>query len=444
MAFGAAQASFWSVDRDYAQSSIEQLTKGGKYYKRLKAASGVLEFLRTLVEPLRILGEYSELGTRIGHFKRVKAELAKKNGGKIDRDILITAALESRDLMDYARGGSSSRNWNALSAFANASIQGVDKFYRTFDIRKAWSKDENVRKEWERAMIRLAITAILPTIFLFMLNGDEDWYQNDLQDWEKETHWIIGQNLRIPKGADVGIRFVSNFTEALLNNLKNNEPMTYKKVLKPLWDAMPDLTPTALQPIFECAANYDLFTNSPVVPYRLQRLPENLQFDSRTSWAAKKIGDSSFAKFFFDNGISPQKIDHFIFGYTGNMGKGASGVIDSTIGDKEMKIPATDWLPLIGGFLRVPYKNPKIINDYYELLDEQTKLHNEYKMTQKMPDGYNPSLYKRLWQTQKSMSKLSKIERSVLENPNIGSSEKESRQEKIQKQRVALVEKFMR
>ena len=158
----------------------------------------------------------------------------------------------------------------------------------------------------------------------------------------------------------------------------------------------------------------------------------------------KKIGDSSFAKFFFDNEISPQKIEHFIFGYTGNMGKGAMGLLDRATGDKEIKTPAADWLPLIGGFLRVPYKNPKVVNDYYELLDEQTKLHNEYKMTHKMPEGYNPSLYKRLTQTQKSMSKLSKLERSILENPNIGSSEKESRQEKIQKDRVALVEKFMR
>ena len=99
---------------------------------------------------------------------------------------------------------------------------------------------------------------------------------------------------------------------------------------------------------------------------------------------------------------------------------------------------------MVETFLRVPYKNPKIVNDYYELLDEQTKLHNEYKMTHKIPEGYNPSLYKRLWQTQKSMSKLSKLERSILENPNIGSNEKESRQEKIQKDRVALVEKFMR
>ena len=292
-------------------------------------------------------------------------------------------------------------------------------------------------------MIRLAISAILPTLFLFMLHGDEDWYKKDLQDWEKETEWIIGEHFRIPKGADVGIRFVSNFTEMLLNNMKNNDPVTLKRILKPLWDSMPDFMPTALQPIFECMANYDLFTNAPVVPYRLQKLPDYMQSDSRTSWLAKSLGNASFTKFFFDNGLSPKKIDHFLFGYTGNMGKGVMKGVDVVTGDKEFN-PSADWLPLIGGFLRVPYKNPKIINDYYELLDKQTELHNEYKMTHKMPDGYNPSLYKKLTQAQKQMRKLSKAERAVLENSNIDSSQKDSRSERIQKQRIALVEKFMR
>ncbi len=49
----------------------------------------------------------------------------------------------------------------------------------------------------------------------------------------------------------------------------NDEPVKFKKVFKPLFDAMPDLMPTAIQPIFECAANYNFFTDAPVVSYRL-------------------------------------------------------------------------------------------------------------------------------------------------------------------------------
>ena len=69
-----------------------------------------------------------------------------------------------------------------------------------------------------------------------------------------------------------------------------------------------------------------------------------------------------------------EKETEWIIGEHFRIPKGA----DVAAGDKEFN-PSADWLPLIGGFLRVPYKNPKIINDYYELLDKQTELHNEYK-----------------------------------------------------------------
>ncbi|MBR0060865.1 MAG: hypothetical protein IJP68_05235, partial [Selenomonadaceae bacterium] len=195
MAMGGAQASFWSVDRDYTQASIDHLTKGK--WKQYKSKPWNL---------FSMLGEYSELATRVGYFKKANKSLAAQNGGKIDRETLITAALESRDLTDFARGGKSSRTWNSWAAFANASIQGWDKFFRTFDPRKALSKNKAERQEWQRAMFRLAIGSILPAVLCFMINHDEDWYEKDLPDWERQTHWCLVENLRIPKGQDVGLR----------------------------------------------------------------------------------------------------------------------------------------------------------------------------------------------------------------------------------------------
>ena len=121
MAVGRAQASFWSVDRDYTQASLDTLRKGrwGKY----KSKPWQL---------LSVLGEWSELGTRVGYYKKAKKALAEKNGGTIDRNILVEAALESRDLTDFARGGKSSRTWNNSPG------------------------------------------SILPTVLCFMMNHDED------------------------------------------------------------------------------------------------------------------------------------------------------------------------------------------------------------------------------------------------------------------------------
>ncbi|MBR0061625.1 MAG: hypothetical protein IJP68_09120, partial [Selenomonadaceae bacterium] len=244
MAMGGAQASFWSVDRDYTQASLDKLTKGkwGQY----KSVKGFFKLFA-------VLGEYSELGTRVAYYKKAKKALAAQNGGKIDRTTLITAALESRDLTDFARGGEASRTWNSLAAFANASIQGWDKFFRTFDPRQAFSKDKKVRQEWQRAMFRLAVGSILPTVLCFMINsgGDDDWYEKDLPDWERQTHWILGENVRVPKGQDVGLRFFSNLTESILRSMSGDKK-AFQNWWKPAYESLPDLMPTAIQPIVEC------------------------------------------------------------------------------------------------------------------------------------------------------------------------------------------------
>ena len=442
MAMGGAQASFWSIDRDYTQASLDSLRKGrwGKYKSK----------------PWQLfsaLGEYSELGTRVGYYKKAKKALAEKNGGKIDRGILIQAALESRDLTDFARGGKTSRDWNSAVAFANASIQGWDKFARTFDPRQYWSKDPEIRKQWERAMIRLALGSILPTVLLFMLNHDEDWYEEDLPDWERQTHWIVGENLRIPKGQDVGLRFFSNLTESMLRSTANNDPKAFQDWWKPAWEAVPDFIPTALQPIIECMTNYDMFRKNAIVPARQQKLPEYMQYDSRTSALAKGIGDSSLAKLIAgETGISPAKIDHFIYGYTGKLGQDFIRLGQNALG----VVFDEDWvnydgftdLPIISGiksgFLRVPYRNPRILNEYYETLDEQTKLHNEFKMTKKRPEGYNHSLYTKLHKAQEQMQELTKKERKILDDTKLDGDERDNRQLAIQKKRVALAEKVLR
>ena len=196
-----------------------------------------------------MLGELSELGTRVGYYKKAKAALAAKNGGKIDRSILVQAALESRDLTDFARGGRTSRDFNNTIAFFNASIQGWDKFARTYDPRQYWSKDPEVRKEWERAMFRLAVGSILPTVLCFMINtggDDDDWYENDLPDWERQQHWILGEHLRIPKGQDVGLRFFSNLTESMLRYMSKNDPKAFENWFRPVRESLPDWCPTAL------------------------------------------------------------------------------------------------------------------------------------------------------------------------------------------------------
>ena len=236
---------------------------------------------------------------------------------------------------------------------------------------------------------------------------------------------------------DFGIRFMSNLTEDFLNWASNNKPVKFKETFtEPIIEMFPDMMPTMLQPFFESAMNHDLFTKNPVVPRRLQGLPEHLQYDDRTPDLAKYLGEVT--------GFSPKKIEHILFGFTGNMGKGTMRVADTVIGDKKAALPPADWIPLVGGFSRIPYRNPKIINDYYEQLDAQQKWYNEYKLTGEKPEGYDEKFFKRLKSIQKELKKFSQLERAAVENLNLDNAEKDRRQIAIQKKRIALVEKVMR
>ena len=281
------------------------------------------------------------------------------------------------------------------------------------------------------------MSSVVPTIILFAFNHDKDWYKNDLNDWERRANWVVGENVRIPKGMDFGIRFTSNFIEDALNHAYNKQPLKFKKTfVDPIIDEIPDMFPTMLQPFVECMANYDFFTRNPIVPRRLENLPEPLQYDSRTLGIAKYIGEVT--------GNSPKKVEHLLFGFTGNMGKGFLKASDVVFGDKKASMPALDWIPILGSFARIPYKNPKIVNDYYEQLDEQTKRHNEYKLTGKKPEGYDDALYNRFKKIQKEMQKFSKLERAAIENLNISEDERDNRRMAIQKKRIALLEKVLR
>lgn len=438
MVNGGAQSTFLTFDANYEQDAFDTLIKGK--YKRFASAKGVLKLLETL-------GSYSELGTRLGRFEQVKGNLKEKHGGINIYGDLVSAALESRDLMDFARSGEAGRTMNAVSAFANPAIQGWDKFFRTFDYKKLkrFGGTDETQRQWMTSAARLVLDSVVPALLLTLLHHDDDWYKKDVQDWEKETHWILSDTIRIPKPADVGARFLSNFTEKMMDWSLNNEPATFKKVFAPLWASLPDLLPTALQPVIECIANYDMFRRSPIVPRRESKLSPEMQYDSQSSNLAKFIGEKA--------GVSPRYIDHFIYGFTSNFGKGITRGMDTVAYKAGLsdRPPAftRDWIPIIGGFLRVPYRNPKIVQDYYEALDKQESLLNDYKKHRKSDRNAKPSeeydraLHARLKGAQNAMQALAAQERKVIEDQRLSSEEVDKRQREIQKRRVALCERVL-
>ena len=422
MSSGAAQASAISIDRDYAQATLNSMTKTWKQMFK----ENILTFpFKAFLDATERVAEFSELGTRIAAYERTKKALGKE--GALTSLELAEAAYESRDLMDFARGGKASRQWNSLAIFANASLQGWDKFFRTFNVR------ENPKAAM-RAMARLAIGGMLPALVLTLANWDEDWWK-EIPDWQKDSHWILAPNVRIPKGQDIGLRFVSSFIEKGLDAMHNNNPMTAKRTLKPVYEQTPDIMPTALLPIIEAIANYSFFKEAPIVPQYQKDLPAKLQYAGTTSGLAKALGD------LLD--YSPRKIDHLISGYTGSVGKGALSAVDIAKGDRRMNT-AMEELPVLSGVMMTPYKNSATVEKFYKEFRKQTEGDKAFKATHERMEGYSPAKYKRMSQANKKMSELNKKERRLLDDNRISPERKQELQAGIMRQRIAIAKSAMR
>lgn len=323
--------------------------------------------------------------------------------------------------MDFSRGGRGSRTLNKIALFSNAAIQGWDKFFRTFDPR-----DE---KTFMRAVARLAFTAMLPALLFSLLYRDDEWYQ-ELPDWLKESNWVLGKVgdtiIRIPKGQDLGIRMTSNFIEKAIGK---KSKVTVKNQFKPIMDALPSLMPLGLLPIVENMSNYSFFSDAPVVPGYLQKLPDDAQFNANTSSMAKFLGEKL--------GYSPIKIDHLMSGYAGNVYRGAMETVNFVERDNK-SIPHVTDMPILNGLTYMPYKNPASVTKFYDEWEKMEKEHNLFKQTGKQRDGYSENRYKRMKEASNKMTELNKKERAIVMDKRLDTGRRYALQRSIQEQRVRL------
>ena len=434
MAMGGAQSTLVSPDRNYTQNSVDSLTKTRR---ERWLGSGVGGFFSQVLNGLQAISEYSEYATRIGVYTQAKKILSAKNAdGKATLEDMRKAALASRDsTIDFARAGTSMRTMNKYVAFSNAAVQGFDRTLRTFNPRKLryFGGTKESEQELFGAIVRLAISGVLPAIACFALNHDEDWWRN-LPAWQKENNWIIGDGVKIPKGMDIGLRLASTLTEEFLNWAANNRPADLSRILPRKNDVVSKFVPTVLLPIFETSINYSLFMDKPIVPVREQNLPDYMQRDSFSSGFAKYIGEAT--------GFSPRKIDHLISGYLGFLGKFALQGYDMTLGDKQFNLAAEN-LPMVRRLTFEPYRNPQIVQDYYDKSAEQEKFYNEYRATKKKPAGFDVALYQRLKNNRKAMQALSRRERALNNDIKITPDERKQKLRELEKMRIKICERVL-
>lgn len=426
---GAAHSELVSLDRNYLGRNMRD------FLAKSQAEKLVTPFNpKTYFEALRTLSEAIEQSTRIAAYENTRrgytGVLNKVLGGQHQPRSIQEAALEGRDVtLDFNRMGSVTKTINKVIPFFNAALQGPDKIIRAF------------RENPVGVSARVALAITLPSIVLWNMNKDDPRYQQ-LPQWEKDLFWIIptpNYIIRIPKPFELGILFGS-FPERMLEwtyNKERNDPQAAQHAFKgfgeDIWNVlMPGIVPTALLPILENWANYSFFLGRNIVSPSQEKLPPSMQYGPNTSEFSKWLGKQF--------NISPAKLDNLIRDYTGNLGALGLTTIDLLSGKKQI---SASELPGIRAFTVTPYQSSQSVQDFYDTLKEQEQLFNGWKTTgfKNKPDGLDLATYYRLKKIQPVLSQFNKMEKDVMNDPNLSSDEKRRRLDdlKIKATRIAIM-----
>lgn len=361
---GADQASFFAQDRSTIQRTLGEVT-------RTKINKS--KFLNPL-ELARIVGEFSEKGSRVGTFKRAFRGAGKEGLSGFDQE--LAAMVQSREAtVDFARRGSKMKALNAMIPFLNARTQGALKLI------------ESARKRpLQTGALGMAL-ATIPATALYMHNKQYSDY-DEIPDYIKDNNFIIMTGnpempfYKIPKG-EIGQIF-ANPMENLLDFAYHKDRKSFLAMtgqilasLSPV-QGVGDIIPTAVKVPLESIANYDTFRQRNIVSPYQKDLPPELQFDKKTSETAKWLG-----------GVlkkSPAKIEHLIRGFTAGVG-GQALMATDYVGFG--KTPPKPNYPVVDRFLGESNDLSKSAQKIYEDEDKrkQETARNNYAIKQRIRKG---------------------------------------------------------
>lgn len=422
-ASGASMSTYMRADADSSRDLTKELL-GHKYDSYPVVVKQVRQLISYAWHKYEKFGNLVEDSTRAGEFRRARNQgLSIDQAGQLAREITL----------DFSRHGKKGQIVNKYVPFFNATIQGTDKFIRTF-------KDNPMR-----AILNTVIWIILPSLGLWAINHDDDWYK-ELDENTKYTNWAIplpgGTHLLIPKPQEVGILFGSGI-EAVLNQMTGTDPHGMKEWARQYAEAMtPSLYPAVVRPLIEWMTNYSFWTGRSLVPASLQKAPSEMQFTSYTSELAKSLGDTWLAK---SIKLSPIAIDNWISGWFGSAGRFIANMLNNPIsyvrGNSRPSEPAKYWyeFPVIGSFVRQNGQNSEYVNRMYEI---QKDMNDDYERSdagkQRKGKKSSSNKPKELKQVDTAVSSVSKLNKEIKAIRNDPKKDPDRKRQEIDQRRTKI------
>lgn len=356
-ASGGEHSMLVSLDREYLRKGLDALLKRKGVF-----LPNIRNVVKNPIEMLRMISEFTETGTRMGEFINVYNKEGKTP------EAILSAGFASREItVDFAKLGSKSKVLNALIAFWNAQVQGMDRMVRAFKSRPFTTT------------YRVLLGITIPSIILAIVNHDNKRYK-ELSQWQKDLFWIIdiGEDkplLRIPKPFELGILF-GTVPERIVDYILNKNPRAFDELLETVMGgAMPGFIPTVMVPLLEGWANKSFFTGRPLVSKGQEKLLPQYQYYPHTAEIAKVISHSlSKLPYIGDTvTISPIKIENLVRGWSGGLGMSMLRALDvgaKRIGALPTRVMPTKTLsdiPFVRAlFVRYPSGDTLSISRFYK------------------------------------------------------------------------------
>lgn len=402
-AAGVPMSNFVGTNRRSAVLTLDKMAGGDKSWRTMP----IKKLVSTLYEAVQDASELAESGTRMGEFMR-----ARKQGLSIEE----AGFLAKEITLDFGRAGIYGRKVNSAVPFFNACIQGSDKMYRL------------LRYNPRKTTIALAKYIMLPSLMLWAMNYDKDWYK-ELPDDIKNGSWVwkVGDTIfRFPKPQEAGVLFGSGM-ERFLDACATNDPKAVGDWAKYMLDVMsPNVLPTLVLPMLEWKTNYSFFTGKAVVGRREQNLPDEKQYNIYTTEFAKFLGRNT--------NTSPEKWDNTIKGYFGTAGALVAQSMDNLFGTEYTKAEKL-WSeqPGIKGFTFTEGKRAKSVEEWYEIYNEISKEHSANGIK-----GHPAFYVKQANSLNKKLGELRNASTTVIMNKNLSPEQKRKYLDNIDRKKMQL------
>jgi hypothetical protein len=422
-----------SLDRDVHKKALETVLKQPNSKKFVNLVNG-----KSLIGLLRAISDTTESATKVGEYRAALRSGASKQ----------EAAYRSRDLMDFARAGSSIRPANKIVAFMNANIQGKSKLIRA------------IKNDWVGVTTRGVVSVTIPTIGIFILNHK---YANDTQkstisnasDWMKDSFWLMAipgtdTVARIPKPFDLATLF-ANLPEKALSYTLDKDPEAFDGyVRRSLKSASLPSQISGILPVIEGMANYSFFKEGAIIPRAEQGLQYSDQYDPvRTTSTARIIAGGveklTGGKGSFKNFSSPRVIDNTLQGLTAGLGKYATDAVDFIL-DKSGAYERTtkpsksiEQAPFTRSFLVDPNQGGKAMDKFYMKKDELTKEKASAKLNKE--PFKNQGQLDRINNVSDAVSDINKSIKAIERGP-LSAKQKQLKIEPLIKRRNELVQRI--